>query len=113
MAGTRGRFQLGQSGNPKGRTPGVPNKATLEIRAWARSVVDDPAVRDRVFALARQGKLQPAMLIELFNRAYGKVRDESRVQVLGDDELVRRLQAARARCAASECVEASRQSGAE
>ena len=30
----------GQTGNPKGRTPGTPNKVTTELRQWVSNLID-------------------------------------------------------------------------
>jgi hypothetical protein len=38
-------FRPGQSGNPKGRTPGTRNKVTTEARETASRLVDDPEYR--------------------------------------------------------------------
>lgn len=63
-------------GDPRcGRPRGISNKRTIEVRAWARSILEDEKVRARTLALARSGKLAPAILTELYNRAYGKVTD--------------------------------------
>ena len=35
-------FRPGQSGNPRGRAKGVPNKASREVREIARDLVEDP-----------------------------------------------------------------------
>jgi hypothetical protein len=38
-------FRSGQSGNPRGRTPGTSNKVTTEAREAASRLVDDPEYR--------------------------------------------------------------------
>lgn len=58
-----------------GRKKGVPNKATVEVRQWAQSVLEDDEGRQKTLELYRKGKLAPAIVIELFNRAYGKTKD--------------------------------------
>jgi len=45
------------------------------MREWAQSILEDEQVRDRIILQARAGKLPPPVLIELCNRAYGKVKD--------------------------------------
>lgn len=67
-----GKFAPGQSGNPAGRPPGVPNKATTEVKEWARAIFDDPLVRQKTLALAQTGKLPPGIFTELLHYAYGR-----------------------------------------
>jgi len=64
-----------------GRPKGLPNRATVEIKDWARSILEDPAVRGRTLALAREGRLAPAVLIELLHYAYGKPKETTDVHV--------------------------------
>ena len=64
-----------------GRKMGTPNKATVEVRAWARGVVEDPQVHATTLDLARSGRLAPAVLIELLHYAYGKPKDTTDVHV--------------------------------
>lgn len=57
-----------------GRKPGIPNKATLEIKDASRKLVEDPAY---VLSLKRRlvaGKA-PHMETLLFHYAYGKPKD--------------------------------------
>jgi hypothetical protein len=70
-------------GHPKlgGRVKGQPNHATVEVREWARAVLQDPQVKARTLTLARAGRLPPAITIELFNRAYGKPRESTDLTV--------------------------------
>ena len=64
-----------------GRPKGLPNRATVEIKDWARSILEDPAVRGRTLALAQEGRLAPAVLIELLHYAYGKPKETTDVNV--------------------------------
>jgi hypothetical protein len=59
-----------------GRQKGTPNRVTAEVRSWARAIFADPAVQDRTLALAKEGKLPPAVFCELMHYAYGKPVDK-------------------------------------
>jgi hypothetical protein len=67
-----------KKGTPKtgGRQKGTPNKATVEVRTWARRVVEDAEVQARTHEMARAGRLAPAILIELLHYAYGKPKTQ-------------------------------------
>ena len=70
MANTSGL----KRGGP-GRRPGIPNKATLEIKDASRRLVEDP---DYVKSLTRRlvaGKA-PHMETLLFHYAYGKPKEQ-------------------------------------
>lgn len=41
MARTKGSYKPGQSGNPKGRKKGTPNKVTSDVREGIRAIVND------------------------------------------------------------------------
>jgi hypothetical protein len=62
-----------------GRKSGTPNKATVEIKEFARSVLEDPlyqkCLRDRVM----QGKA-PQIEVLLFHYAYGKPKEHFSVE---------------------------------
>ncbi len=72
-----------RKGTPKtgGRQKGTPNKATVEVRAWARGVVEDPQVHAKTLEMARTGRLAPGILIELLHYAYGKPKETTDVHV--------------------------------
>ena len=64
-----------------GRRKGQPNRATVEIREWARSILKVQAVRSRTLSLAREGRVAPGVLVELLHYAYGKPKDTTDVHV--------------------------------
>ena len=73
----RGRpFKAGQSGNPKGRKKGVPNKVTVEAQKACAAIVDDPAYRKKLLAAARARKLAPAVETMLWHYAKGKPKEQ-------------------------------------
>lgn len=61
-------FQKGEGGRPAG----IPNKATREIRAMARSLVEDPEYVENLRIRLRSGKCAPAVECMLFHYAYGE-----------------------------------------
>lgn len=66
-------FQKGVARPPNaGRKPGSRNKRSLEIEAWARSIVEHPAVRAQLATQAQAGALPIPLLQMLFYYAYGK-----------------------------------------
>jgi hypothetical protein len=68
-------------GNPKnlrrggGRQKGVPNRATVVVREWARAIFEDPEVRAVLHAKAATGELAPGIVTELLHYAYGRPRE--------------------------------------
>jgi hypothetical protein len=55
-----------------GRKAGTPNKRTAEVEAWARGVLEDPAVRTMIVTQLKNGSLLPPTVALLFYYAYGK-----------------------------------------
>lgn len=58
-----------------GRPRGVPNKATVEVKDFCSSIVDDPAYQQAVRARALKGKLAPAIEAMLWYYAKGKPKE--------------------------------------
>jgi len=89
------RFKPGQSGNPAGRPVG-PNKATIEAKAAANEIIDNPEYRRLLAERVMKGT---APHMEPLLWAYGKGKPVDRVEqggpgafaALDDDELRRRL----------------------
>jgi hypothetical protein len=77
-----------------GRPKGSIAQATLEIRAFCRSVVDSPEYRQKLYDDACARRLSPAVEMMLWDRAYGSVPKEIRVDDVSNidtDSLQRRL----------------------
>lgn len=79
---TSTRFPKGKSGNPKGRTPGSTNKATREVKALARSILENVVVQNRMLLDAQRGRLAPPVMTMLFHYAYGKPKESVEVKLL-------------------------------
>jgi len=64
-------------GIPKtgGRKPGSPNRVTVEVRAAAAALVDDPTYRARLLDDLRKRKLAPAVETMLWYYAKGKPKE--------------------------------------
>jgi hypothetical protein len=62
-----------------GRKPGTPNKATVEIKEFAQSILEDPHYQKRLRNRVIEGK---ALQIEvlLFHYAYGKPKEHFSVE---------------------------------
>jgi len=68
------KFKAGASGNPHGRPKGALNKATRDIRAFARAMLEDPAYIESLRKrMARGTAGQVENLI--YHYAYGKPRE--------------------------------------
>lgn len=82
MAG-RSAPPIRPKGLPKtgGRKKGTPNKATVEGREFARSIVDDAAYRERLRARMLSGEANPAIEQLVWHYAYGKPTESLDVNV--------------------------------
>ena len=70
----RGRpFRKGGPGGP-GRKPGIPNKATQDIKERAREVLEDPAYLASLKARLETGEAGQVEAL-LFHYGYGKPRE--------------------------------------
>ena len=63
-------FQKGKQ-KTGGRKAGTPNKATVEIRELARSLLEDPAYQEKLKRRLRSGRAQQIEGL-LYHYAYGK-----------------------------------------
>jgi hypothetical protein len=70
------RWPKGVSGNPQGRRPGVPNKATRDVRLVAQKLVGESGYLDKVRARLHAGRLAPAVELALWHFAYGRPVDK-------------------------------------
>jgi hypothetical protein len=66
---------LKRGGSP-GRKPGVPNRATIEVKEAARAFLADPDGQARLLEQYRRGKLHPSVLALFYHYAFGKPKDE-------------------------------------
>ncbi|MBM3779143.1 MAG: hypothetical protein FJW23_13075 [Acidimicrobiia bacterium] len=67
-------FRPGQSGNPRGRTPGTLTRKTVEVREVCSRLVDDPAYRDGLRQRLINGTAG-AMEVLIWHYAKGKPVD--------------------------------------
>lgn len=80
----RGRpFKPGEVANPNGRPKGTPNKATLEIKKFARSIVEDKEYRANLKKRMIAGKEHPAIATLIFHYAYGKPKEHVEIDATG------------------------------
>ncbi len=86
----RGRpFKPGQSGNPKGRKKGVPNKVTVEAQKACEALVDDPIYREKLLTDLRLREVAPGIEAMLWHYAKGKPKEQ--VELSGAIETVSRI----------------------
>lgn len=75
----RGRpFPKGGPGGP-GRKPGVPNKATQDIKEFSRAMLEDADYRERLKDRLAAGEAQPIEIM-LHHYAYGKPKETIAVE---------------------------------
>jgi hypothetical protein len=75
------------TGTPKhpasGRKKGTRNKRTLDGEAYARAIIDDPAVRATFLQQARDGVMPAELIKTLLSYAFGKPIDVVDVEGTG------------------------------
>lgn len=82
---------LKRGGSP-GRTKGIPNKATTQIKELAQKILNTPAYLANLQKRVESGKAHPAIESMLHHYAYGKPKEV--VQVEGSESLAEILAAA-------------------
>lgn len=80
-------FRPGQSGNPRGRTPGRQNRRTIEVREIANRLVDDAEYRDALRQRMINGTAGAIELL-IWHYAYGKPVDRVETTSRGAFELL-------------------------
>lgn len=55
-----------------GRAPGTPNKRTVDGERYARTIIEDPQVQQRLLAMAQDGTLSPELVKTFLSYAFGK-----------------------------------------
>lgn len=76
-------FKKGEGGRPKG----VKNKATLEVEAACRRLVDDEEYQRYFAHRLKVGQLPPALEAMVWHYAYGKPSERVEVSGPGGSEL--------------------------
>ena len=71
-------FKKGQSGNPKGRKPGVPNKASLPWKELAVDICQSP---EHQAALRAACLTDPRLMVAVAEHAFGKPKFTGEVRV--------------------------------
>ena len=77
----KGRIRKGHSGNPNGRRKGVPNKATLEQKEFARQVPMSDEYRAGVIRRVVAGEA-PHLEILMHHQAFGKPKETTALEGL-------------------------------
>ena len=85
-----------------GRPKGTISKATLEVRAFCRSVVESPEYRQRLFDDLIERRVSPAVELMLWDRAFGAVPKELRIEDVTEQDTSTLLARMRAIAAAIE-----------
>jgi Family of unknown function (DUF5681) len=89
-------FRSGQSGNPRGRSPGTRNRATLEARAAAQDLLSDPvyiaSLRQRLID-GTAGAMEALCWLYAFGKPseQAEQNESSALAALSNDELKARL----------------------
>ena len=85
-------FQPGQSGNPRGRPRGAKSKVSVEAKAAAARIVDDPVYRENLLEAARAGTPAPAIEVLLWHYAKGKPTELVQMDVLASPFCLNRVE---------------------
>src|SRR5262245_18001604 len=70
--GSRTRFTKGQSGNPAGRPKGSPNKASVEMKTFARALLQRPTYRANFLKAWDARTLPPQLELVVYFYAFGR-----------------------------------------
>lgn len=74
MAWPKGK-KRGARAPAAGRRAGTPNKRTVEIETYAKTIVENDKVRQMMLLQAQNGSLPPGVVQMLFYYAYGKPKE--------------------------------------